>query len=34
MLPRLLAEPVDLVLRGNLHDPEAQQWTDPERRLL
>ncbi len=31
---RLLAERVDLVLRGHLHDLEAQQWADPERRLL
>jgi tetratricopeptide (TPR) repeat protein len=31
---RLLAERVDLVLRGHLHDAEVQEWADPERRLL
>jgi tetratricopeptide (TPR) repeat protein len=31
---RLLAERVDLLLRGHLHDPETHQWADPERLLL
>jgi TIR domain-containing protein/calcineurin-like phosphoesterase family protein len=30
---RLLAERVDLLLRGHLHDPERQTWEDPERSL-
>lgn len=30
---RLLADRVDLVLRGHLHEPEAQTWADPERTL-
>lgn len=30
---RLLAERVDLVLRGHLHEPELSEWADPERRL-
>jgi 3',5'-cyclic AMP phosphodiesterase CpdA len=30
---RLLAERVDLLLHGHLHDPEVSAWEDPERRL-
>jgi calcineurin-like phosphoesterase family protein len=30
---RLLAERVDLLLRGHLHEPEPAEWADPERRL-
>jgi predicted MPP superfamily phosphohydrolase len=30
---RLLAEHVDLVLRGHLHDPQCDTWADPERTL-
>jgi tetratricopeptide (TPR) repeat protein/calcineurin-like phosphoesterase family protein len=30
---RLLAERVDLVLRGHLHDPEPSMWSDPRRDL-
>lgn len=31
---RLLAEHVDVVLRGHLHDFEPELWADPDRRLL
>jgi calcineurin-like phosphoesterase family protein len=31
---RLLAERVDVVLRGHLHEPEPQLWADPERSFL
>jgi predicted MPP superfamily phosphohydrolase len=31
---RLLAERVDLLLRGHQHDPLTEMWADPERRLL
>ena len=30
---RLLAERVDLLLRGHLHEPEPSTWADPERKL-
>ncbi len=30
---RRLAESVDLLLRGHLHEPESFQWVDPVRRL-
>jgi len=29
----LLAERVDLLLRGHLHEPEPEEWADPDRRL-
>ena len=30
---RLMADHVDLVLRGHLHSPEAVEWIDPQQRL-
>jgi predicted MPP superfamily phosphohydrolase len=30
---RLLADRVDLLLRGHLHEPEPAEWADPDRRL-
>jgi predicted MPP superfamily phosphohydrolase len=30
---RLLADRVDLLLRGHLHEPEPTEWADPDRRL-
>lgn len=30
---RLLADQVDLLLRGHLHESEPNEWADPERRL-
>jgi hypothetical protein len=30
---RLLAERIDLLLRGHMHDPEPSLWADPERTL-
>ena len=30
---RLLAERVDVLLRGHLHEPEPAEWADPDRRL-
>ncbi len=30
---RLLAERVDVLLRGHLHEPEPEEWADPDRRL-